>query len=118
MWWHLVMNHHPSRRLPGGDQYQFQNSTDLKLFDVWHIPLEARAASALGHACPFPLELARQVLKAWSSPGDLVCDPYSGARTTALAAQELNRRFEGAEILEKYVVLARERLAQSASPRN
>jgi site-specific DNA-methyltransferase (adenine-specific) len=33
----------------------------------------------------------------FTDPGDLVCDPYSGGGTTAVACQELGRRFLGWE---------------------
>ena len=67
-----------------------------------------------GHACPFSIKLAQAVISAWSRPGDLVCDPYLGSGTTALAAIGLGRRFIGAERLEKYArqaELALERVA-------
>ena len=59
-----------------------------------------------------PENLARDHLSAWSNPGDLVLDPFSGSGTTAKAAKELGRRFLGLEINEQYCEIARKRLAQ------
>ena len=81
--------------------YRFLNTAELpQRSDVWRIKLNSQATR--GHACPFAVELAQAVIAAWSQPGDLVCDPYLGSGTTALAAIGLGRRFVGAEILEKY----------------
>ena len=90
-----------------GRKYPFINNQHLaNRSDVWRIP----RARSNGHNAPFPLELAIQVIKAWSRPGDLVCDPYTGSGTVAMACKQLGRRFEGAEILPKYFDLAKERV--------
>lgn len=95
-------------RLADGD-YRLQNTEDLpERADVWRIPLTPRTN---GHNAPFVLTLARAVIQAFSRPGDLVCDPYMGSGTTAVAASELGRRFAGAEVLEKYHQLSLERVA-------
>lgn len=94
--------------LKKGEKYPFINNQRLAhRSDVWRIP-RARSNS---HNAPFPLELAIQVIEAWSNPGDLVCDPYTGSGTVAMACKQLGRRFEGAEILPKYFDLARRRVA-------
>ena len=74
---------------------------------IWDIP----RAPVNGHNAPFPEEMARAVIEAWSKPGQLVCDPYAGSGTTAVAAQDTDRAFVGAEILENYVEQARKRIA-------
>jgi DNA modification methylase len=45
-----------------------------------------------------PLELMRQIVRDYSRPGDLVCDPVAGLATTGIAAAELGRSFVGAEL--------------------
>jgi DNA modification methylase len=66
--------------------------------DVWRL-----GRAPLGkHNAPFPVELATAAIHAWSRPGALVCDPYMGSGTTAVAAMQCGRRFEGSEILRKY----------------
>jgi len=76
--------------------------------DVWRIPVTTHPDN--GHNAPFPLDLARAVVAMWSEPGRLVCDPYAGSGTTAVAALGMGRRFEGAEIIPGYHEQAVKRL--------
>lgn len=96
------------RRADG--KYTLDNHSELpQRSDVWRIN---RPATTGGHACPFSSELAESVIEAWSSPGDLVCDPYTGSGTTAIAAHLLGRSFVGSEQEKKYHKLATQRVAQ------
>lgn len=91
---------------PGG-KYPLRNRQSLPFrSDLWRL----YRAPANGHNAPFPLELAEAVILAWCPPGGVVCDPYSGSGTTALAAKRLNRNFVGSEVLEKYFELAKEKI--------
>lgn len=72
--------------------------------DVWRIP----PAKPNGHACRFPLLFPELLIMGWSEPGELVCDPYLGSGTTAVAASKLGRQFIGSEIEQKYVDMAHE----------
>jgi site-specific DNA-methyltransferase (adenine-specific) len=63
--------------------------------NVWSIPRES--AKGKFHTAPMPLNLARHLIRLYSKPGDLVCDPYSGSGTTMLAAIKEGRRFVGTE---------------------
>ncbi len=45
-----------------------------------------------------PLDLMRAIVRDYTRPGDLVCDPCAGYATTGIAAEGLGRRFIGAEI--------------------
>jgi site-specific DNA-methyltransferase (adenine-specific) len=97
------------RRTDG--EYRFRNHQALPFrSDVWQIP----RSPANGHNAPFPLPLVQAIITAWTVPGALVCDPYMGSGTTAVAARGLGRRFVGAEILDKYYQLACRRLADDA----
>jgi DNA modification methylase len=64
-----------------GDGYERTN--------VWCIP----PAKSDVHPAPFPLELAERIVRYYSFAGDMVLDPFAGTATTALAAQNLGRRF-------------------------
>lgn len=44
------------------------------------------------------LQLMSAIVRDYSRPGDLVCDPCAGFATTAIAADSLARRFVGAEV--------------------
>jgi site-specific DNA-methyltransferase (adenine-specific) len=82
--------------------------------DSWHIKLSASSTVAIGHNAPFHVELGEAVIQAWSKPGDLVCDPYTGSGSTAIAAANLDRRFVGSELMPKYHKLAVERVNTEA----
>jgi site-specific DNA-methyltransferase (adenine-specific) len=59
-----------------------------------------------------PLWLMRAIIRDYTKPGDLVCDPFAGGGTTLLAAAMEGRRAIGAEMDPKTHALATERLAK------
>ena len=52
-----------------------------------------------------------QLVRSFSTPGDLVCDPFLGGGTTALAALAHTRRFAGCDIDAAAIETTRRRLA-------
>ena len=80
-------------------------------FNVWDIPCEKN--NTTGHPAPFPLSLARDHIRTWSSEGDIVLDPFLGSGTTALAAIDTNRHFIGFDISADYVKIARDRIDEA-----
>lgn len=60
-----------------------------------------------------PLWLMRAVVRDYSRPGDLICDPYAGGGTTLLAARAEGRRGIGAEMDRERYELAQRNLTQS-----
>lgn len=62
------------------------------------------------HPAIMPEKLAEDLIKSFSNPGDLVYDPFSGYGTTCKAAKNLNRKYIGSEISEKYYKLSLERI--------
>jgi DNA modification methylase len=77
--------------------------------DVWRI----NRSRAVGHCAPFPEELVEAAVLAWSQPGQVVVDPYSGSGTTAVVAGRLGRQFACAEILPEFWELSIARYAKS-----
>lgn len=63
-----------------------------------------------------PLWLMRALVRDYSRPGDLICDPCAGGGTTLLAARAEGRRAVGAEMDEAHYRLARARLARGYTP--
>mgnify|MGYP003114772511 CR=1 FL=1 len=59
-----------------------------------------------------PLGLMRALVRDYTRPGDLVCDPCAGGGTTARACQLEGRRFVGAEVDPDTHRAASQRLAQ------
>jgi len=51
-----------------------------------------------GHIGGKPLDLMRALVRDYSRPGDLVCDPCAGGGTTLLAAVQTGRRAVGSEL--------------------
>lgn len=58
-----------------------------------------------------PLWLMSALVRDYSRPGDLVCDPCCGAGTTMVAAKSLGRKWVGYDIDPEAVRVSRERLA-------
>jgi len=60
-------------------------------------------ASTKEHPAPYPLELAKRLIRMFSFVGDTVLDPFLGSGTTSLAAWHTGRNSIGVEIDEKYL---------------
>lgn len=54
------------------------------------------------HICPMPLDLIERCLTLYSSPGDVVLDPFSGVGSTAYTAVRMGRKFFGSELKAEY----------------
>ncbi|MEV4080522.1 DNA-methyltransferase [Nonomuraea fuscirosea] len=88
---------HPNGRNPG---------------DVWSISTRPLRAA---HYAAFPIDLPLRAIAAGCRPDGTVCDPFTGAATTALAARQLDRSFIGIEISEPFCDLARARIVAAAA---
>jgi DNA modification methylase len=65
--------------------------------------IEVKTESSQGsHSAPFPRALVEFFVKAYSDPGDLICDPFLGSGTTIAAAHALDRIGCGCEISPAY----------------
>lgn len=76
---------------------------------IWTFPGECRSWEC--HPASFPVELPRRLISLLSFPDDVICDPFLGSGTTALAALRAGRRFVGSDLSERYVASARRRLS-------
>lgn len=54
------------------------------------------------HLCPMPLEYIRRCVTLYSTPGDIVFDPFSGIGSTGHVAVKMLRRFVGTELKLEY----------------
>lgn len=83
--------------------------------DVWVIPnVKSNHVEKTGHPCQFPVELIERLVLALTRPGDWVLDPFLGSGTSIIAALRHDRRGVGAELVERYVRITRERILQAA----
>lgn len=87
---------------------QFARGT---LDDLWEIKRERSKGE--NHGAVFPQELVATILENFSKEGDIVYDPFMGTGTTAVVAKQLNRKFIGSEISQKYIKIANQRLKES-----
>ncbi len=79
--------------------------------DVWIFPnVKGNHVEKTEHPCQFPVELAERLILAFTEPGDLVVDPFLGVGTTAVAAILNARRAAGADLVERYLEIARARV--------
>jgi DNA modification methylase len=59
----------------------------------------------------FPEALAEAVIEEFTTPGELVLDPFAGYGTTLVVAERLGRRAAGVELASNHVEIIRARLA-------
>ncbi|MEW4567858.1 site-specific DNA-methyltransferase [Tautonia sp. JC769] len=81
--------------------------------DTWYVPrvcgtFKERAG---WHGCQMPEQILGRIVRACSSEGDLVLDPFAGSGTTLAAARKLGRRYLGFELSPEYAARAEARLA-------
>jgi adenine-specific DNA-methyltransferase len=80
--------------------------------DVWDIPnVKAKHVEKTGHPCQFPVAIPQRLILALTKRNALVMDPYMGSGSTAVAAMLEKRRFLGGDIKEKYLKIAKHRIA-------
>ena len=65
------------------------------------------------HPAPFPEQLANDHIISWSNEGDIVFDPMCGSGTTLKQCEQLNRKWIGIEIEEKYCEIATKRIEEN-----
>ena len=111
------------QKYPGKRSYRGPNKGNLSgnplgknPSDVWDIPnVNANHVEKTDHPCQFPVAIPQRLIKALTSPGDLVLDPFAGTCSTGVAAVISNRRFVGAEIVKKYYNISYSRLKEAAN---
>lgn len=69
---------------------------------IWNIT----GASTKHHPAPFPIELAKRLVRMFSFVGDTVLDPFCGSGTTMVAALRTGRDSIGVEIDPEYCRMA------------
>ncbi len=110
----------------GGTPEQGKNSGDSNLHDgrwdqafhpkgrnkrtVWSISLSKFREA---HFAVYPQSLVETCIKATCPEQGIVLDPFSGAGTTAIAADALQRNFVGIDCNEEYNEIARKRLTSA-----
>lgn len=70
---------------------------------------QAPLGDGLDHPAIFPVALAQEVIEAYSSPEDIVFEPFSGSGSSIIAAGQVARICYAMEILPAYVDVAIQR---------
>ncbi len=93
-------------------QYLDESAGVRQFGDVWTDinMLNPVAKERAGYPTQKPLKLYERIIKASSSPGDIVCDPFAGCATTLVAAEQLDRQWVGMDIWEGAHELVQRRL--------
>ena len=79
--------------------------------DLWVIPnVKSNHVEKTEHPCQFPVELIERLVLSMTNEGDWVLDPFVGTGTSIIAAIRHGRRGAGAEVVPKYVDVARDRI--------
>ena len=102
-----------------GKQYEiiFLVNKGRKLFngkritDIWIFDRVSGANQY--HQNEKPIELIKQCIVKHSNENDLIFDGFMGSCTTAVAAKQLNRRFYGFELEQKYIDIGNKRLNET-----
>lgn len=87
-----------------GNLHQYRGDVDSKEAgktptDVWEIALENKMSHKItGYPTQKPEELLQRIISTASAPGSIVLDCFIGSGTTAAVAQNLGRRWIGADI--------------------
>jgi DNA modification methylase len=78
----------------------------------WFSPIwdDVRGQLRRDHPAPYPVEIARRLIRMYSFVGDTVVDPFGGTGTTAVAALEVGRNSVSVEIEPTYIEQIRARL--------
>lgn len=79
----------------------------------WESPAARWDPGGQVHPCQKPLRLVRRLIEDFADRGDLICDPFAGSGTTAVACKELGRDFLGWELEPEYHASAVERIADA-----
>jgi adenine-specific DNA-methyltransferase len=78
---------------------------------VWTIPnVKSNHVEKTGHPCQFPVELIERLVLSLTREDDWILDPFLGTGTSIIAALRHQRRGIGAEVVPKYVELAKSRI--------
>lgn len=87
------------------------NPLGAKPKDVIEIPTTCNGMNEkTPHPTQKPEELIRKIVLASSNPGDIVLDPFLGAGTTAVVAEQLGRKWKGCDTTLEYCSWAAKRI--------
>lgn len=95
-----------------GKEYTWQpHPNGAKPKDVIEVPTTCNGMNEkTPHPTQKPEELLRKFILASSNPGDIMIDPFLGSGTTAVVAEQLERKWKGCDITLEYCQWAAKRV--------
>ncbi len=92
----LFFGEYDSKNKRPDDYFDYSRSLDTDLKDA------EKESHTEKFAPSKPIKLLTDIIKQWSEPGDIVCDPFLGSGTTLMAAEQTGRICYGIEIDPHY----------------
>lgn len=92
---------------PKGNKLRYKNKRS-----VWSVRLKPFRKA---HFSVFPPELIKPCILAGCPEGGVVLDPFIGSGTTAVVSEDLNRKWLGVELGEKYCEMVEDRVIKNRS---
>lgn len=89
--------------------FTFNFKTQKEMHNFIEMPL-CQGNERTEHPTQKPLDLIKYLLEVHSNRGDLICDPFVGSGTTAVACQHLGRNYICSDNKPEYIEIAKERL--------
>ncbi len=116
--WHLDPIRVPSK-YPGKRHFKGPRKGELSgnpmgknPSDVWEFPnVKNNHPEKTIHPCQFPVELVERLVLSMTDEDDDVLDPYVGVGSTVIAALKHRRNGYGCDIVDQYIAIARQRIA-------
>lgn len=94
------------------DQDMRADNCGKQMRDVWKFGAPKKAEKIHGrHPAQKPQSVLDRMIRASTSPGDLILDPFCGSASTGVAALRLGRRFIGIEADPDHISLAHRRMS-------
>lgn len=95
-----------------GHTWNFTNQKDMHNFIETPICMGIERVKNPFHPTQKPISVLEHIIKIASKEGDIVFDPFMGVGSTGVAALNLNRKFIGIEIDDKYLKATEKRLSE------
>ena len=99
------------------DKRMRRDNNGKQMKSVWKITSPSNEEKKCGrHPAQKPVRLLDRIIKASTSDGSIIFDPFTGSATTGIAALRECRYFIGCETNKKYIELSKKRLEREESP--
>ena len=86
--------------------------------DVWTLPAIQKWEKTCGkHPTQKPLSVLTRIILASAKPNAWILDPFTGASTTGIAGNLLNRKFLGIDLEKDYLEISKDRKLELENPK-